>query len=458
MSIPKKPSLLVGAISPLDGRYREKVAEIGCYFSEEALMRYRLFVEIEYLIFLHASVKELKPISLKDQKTLKNLHSDFSQQTYNQIKKIESKSHHDVNAVVEYLSLHVSKKMRQDLAAMVHFGLTSEDINNLAYGLMVQDACNEVLIPQLKVCVKDLEKLAKTTVKMPLLALTHGQPATPTTLGKELQIFVQRINRQLSQLSTHRLMGKLGGATGSLAAHHLAFPQHAWQLFSKRFVHHLGLEHNPLTTQVESGDSLAELFHLLVRINNIFLDLSVDLWHYISRNLFFQQNNAKEVGSSVMPHKINPIHFENAEGNLELANQQLVFFANKLTRSRLQRDLSGSTVMRNLGVSLAHSLLGYKSVQEGLSRLMPNQKQLQEELNQHWSILTEAIQTILRKSGDQSAYDNIKKLSKGKMFDQNAYIELVNSLVLNKSDKELLLSLSPENYIGVIDKIMEKKK
>jgi adenylosuccinate lyase len=289
-----------------------------------------------------------------------------------------------------------------------------------------------------------------------MLSLTHGQPATTTSLGKELAVFHSRIERQVGFVKKHRLLAKFSGATGTLAAHKIAFPKESWVLFSEKFIKELGLINNPITTQVEPGDSIAELLHSFVRINNILTDMCVDIWLYISRNIFTQTNKPGEVGSSTMPHKINPISFENAEGNLELSNTNFVFLASKLSRSRLQRDLSGSTLFRNVGVAFGHSLLAYKNVVSGLERISPNKKQLSFELENEWGILSEAVQTVLRKSGDKRAYNKIKKLTRGVPLDRDGYLELVNGLGLSKKDRAVLLSLTPATYSGEIKKILKK--
>jgi len=288
-----------------------------------------------------------------------------------------------------------------------------------------------------------------------LLSLTHGQPATTTTLGKELAVFVSRVEREIALIKKMKLLAKLSGATGSYAAHKVAFPDLNWPLFSKRFIKKLGLEQSPISTQIEPGDSLAELLHSFVRINNIFSDFSLDMWLYISRNIFVQKNIVGEVGSSTMPHKINPIFFENAEGNLDIANNNFSFLASRITRSRLQRDLSGSTVFRNIGVGFAHSLISYKNLIKGVLRVSPNKAQMKKELDENWSILAEAIQTVLRKSGDASAYEKIKKLTRGKPLTKESYLRLVNSLDVAEKDRVALLELTPHTYLGEINKVLE---
>ena len=444
-------------ISPIDGRYKKNVSELETFFSEQALMRHRVMVEVEYLLALieHKSFQKTRSLSKKTLNSLKGLYVEFSATHFKQIKKIEKKTNHDVNAVVVFVSEKLKKIGRDDLVPFVHFGLTSEDINNISYSLMTQGAVKDVMIPSVKGVLKELKALSKKTKSLSLLSLTHGQPATTTTLGKELAIFVSRVEREIALVKKIKLLAKLSGATGSYAAHKVAFPDFNWPLFSKRFIKKLGLEQSPISTQIEPGDSLAELLHSFVRINNIFSDFSLDMWLYISRNIFVQKNIVGEVGSSTMPHKINPIFFENAEGNLDIANNNFSFLASRITRSRLQRDLSGSTVFRNIGVGFAHSLISYKNLIKGVLRVSPNKAQMKKELDENWSILAEAIQTVLRKSGDASAYDKIKKLTRGKPLTKESYLQLVNSLNVTEKDRLALLELTPHTYLGEINKVLE---
>tara|TARA_Y100001934_G_scaffold39779_1_gene47272 strand:+ start:174 stop:1523 length:1350 start_codon:yes stop_codon:yes gene_type:complete len=447
----------VSNISPIDGRYKKNVSELETFFSEQALMRHRVMVEVEYLLALveHRSFQKTRALSKKTLNSLKGLYVEFSADHFKQIKKIEKKTSHDVNAVVVFVSEKLKKLGRGDLVPFVHFGLTSEDINNISYSLMTQGAVEDVMIPSVKRVLKELKALSKKTKSLSLLSLTHGQPATTTTLGKELAVFVSRVEREIALIKKMKLLAKLSGATGSYAAHRVAFPDFNWPLFSKRFIKKLGLEQSPISTQIEPGDSLAELLHSFVRINNIFSDFSLDMWLYISRNIFVQKNIVGEVGSSTMPHKINPIFFENAEGNLDIANNNFSFLASRITKSRLQRDLSGSTVFRNIGVGFAHSLVSYKNLIKGVLRVSPNKTQMKKELDENWSILAEAIQTVLRKSGDASAYDKIKKLTRGKPLTKESYLQLVNSLDVAEKDRVALLELTPHTYLGEINKILE---
>ena len=447
----------MSSISPLDGRYKKETQELNEYFSEQALMRFRLYVEIKYLIFLSetASLKTRVSINTKDKKALADIYKNFDQREYNAIKRIESKTKHDVNAVVEYLSDKV-ENISEDLAPWIHFGLTSEDINNTAYSLMVKGAVEGPVFSSLSTLSSSLKKIIIKTKGFSMLSLTHGQPATTTTLGKELAVFHSRLERQMQQIKKVRLLAKFSGATGTFAAHKTAFPKENWISFSKKFIASLGLESNPITTQIEPNDALAELLHSFVRINNILTDMSVDMWLYIERNIFIQKNKVGEVGSSTMPHKINPIFFENAEGNLEIANTNLNFLSTRLCRSRLQRDLSGSTLFRNIGTAFGHSVLSYKNINRGLERVKPNKSQLEAELENNWSILAEAVQTILRKNGDKKAYQKIKKITRGQALNKEKYLELVEALDLNSEDRGVLVGLSPSTYLGEIEKILKK--
>jgi adenylosuccinate lyase len=448
----------MSAISPLDGRYKKVVSELDGFFSEQALMKARLEVEVKYLVALsrHRALKKDFGLRAADQKTLHSLYENFDQKEYNAVKRIEAKTKHDVNAVVGYLSQKLEKNGYSKWVPFVHFGLTSEDINSTAYSLLFQRSVNQSLLKSLGELSSLLSLLTSKTKDMPMLSLTHGQPATTTTLGKEMAVFHARLERQLDYIKKHRLLAKFSGATGTFAAHKIAFPKESWVVFSEKFIRDLGLKNNPITTQIEPNDSIAELLHAFVRTNNILTDMCVDIWLYISRNIFTQTNRSGEVGSSTMPHKINPISFENAEGNLELSNASFVFLASRLSRSRLQRDLSGSTLFRNVGVAFGHSLLAYKNIVVGLKRIHPNTKQLSLELENQWSVLAEAIQTVLRKSGDKDAYNKIKKLTRGVSLDRDGYLSLVNKLDLPEKDKQALLDLTPATYSGEIKRILKK--
>ena len=442
------------SISPLDGRYSKTVEELTEYFSEPALMYYRIKVEIEYLIALgdEKGIKELPAFSKTEQIKLRNIYKNFNSSAAQKVKDIEEITNHDVKAVEYYLQ----GRLKKSLHPWIHFALTSEDVNNLSYSLMWQDGLNQVYLPALKTVNKELKKLARKYKNVSMLALTHGQPATPTSLGKEFAVFAGRLQRQLQHIKSHRLLGKLSGATGTWAAHVTAYPNINWINFSKRFVKSLGLEPNLITTQIESNDSLAESYHNLIRVNTILLDFCCDIWLYISRGVFGQKTKSGEVGSSTMPHKVNPIQFENAEGNLGIANAYLSHLAQTLPVSRMQRDLSGSTIIRNQGVPLAHSLLACKNIVKGLDRLTVNRKKIREELDNHWEVLAEAIQTTLRKSGDRLPYERLKNLTRGQKITQEDIQAFVQSLDLPKKEKQTLLDLTPENYTGLAARIVEE--
>jgi adenylosuccinate lyase len=442
------------SISPLDGRYSKTVEELTEYFSEPALMYYRIKVEIEYLIALgdEKGIKELPAFSKTEQIKLRNIYKNFNSSAAQKVKDIEEITNHDVKAVEYYLQ----GRLKKSLHPWIHFALTSEDVNNLSYSLMWQDGLNQVYLPALKTVNKELKKLARKYKNVSMLALTHGQPATPTSLGKEFAVFAGRLQRQLQHIKSHRLLGKLSGATGTWAAHATSYPNINWISFSKRFVKSLGLEPNLITTQIESNDSLAESYHNLIRVNTILLDFCRDIWLYISRGVFGQKTKIGEVGSSTMPHKVNPIQFENAEGNLGIASAYLSHLAQTLPVSRMQRDLSGSTIIRNQGVPVAHSLLACKNIVKGLDRLTVNRKKIQEELDNHWEVLAEAIQTTLRKSGDRLPYERLKNLTRGQKITQEDIQAFVQSLDLPKKEKQTLLDLTPENYTGLAARIVEE--
>ncbi len=442
------------SISPLDGRYNKAVEELTEYFSEPALMYYRIKVEIEYLIALgdEKGIKELPAFSKTEQIKLRNIYKNFNSSAAQKVKDIEEITNHDVKAVEYYLQ----GRLKKSLHPWIHFALTSEDVNNLSYSLMWQDGLNQVYLPALKTVNKELKKLARKYKNVSMLALTHGQPATPTSLGKEFAVFAGRLQRQLQHIKSHRLLGKLSGATGTWAAHATSYPNINWISFSKRFVKSLGLEPNLITTQIESNDSLAESYHNLIRVNTILLDFCRDIWLYISRGVFGQKTKSGEVGSSTMPHKVNPIQFENAEGNLGIANAYLSHLAQTLPVSRMQRDLSGSTIIRNQGVPVAHSLLACKNIVKGIDRLTVNRKKIREELDNHWEVLAEAIQTTLRKSGDRLPYERLKNLTRGQKITQEDIQAFVQSLDLPKKEKQTLLDLTPENYTGLAARIVEE--
>jgi len=440
-------------ISPLDGRYANSIAELSKYFSESALMGYRLKVEIEYLIALsnEKSINDLPPFSKDEQERLRKIYQNFNLVGAEKVKEIEATTNHDVKAIEYY----IQGKVKKSLHPWIHFALTSEDVNNLSYSLMWQDGLKQVYQSSLQLVNKELKKLARKYKEASMLALTHGQPATPTTFGKELAVFCSRLDRQIGQIKSHILLGKFSGATGTWSAHVAAYPNVNWRRFASKFIKSLGLKPNLITTQIESHDSLAESFHQVVRINSILTDLCRDMWSYISRGILVQKKVAGEVGSSTMPHKINPIQFENAEGNLGIANGLLNHLATKLPISRIQRDLTDSTTLRNQGVALGHSYLALQNILKGLGRITINKVQMSAELNNHWEVLGEAIQTILRKSGKQDAYEQLKSLTQGQSINAESMYEFVSGLKISDEDKQTLFELTPELYTGLSSKLVD---
>ena len=443
----------LSALSPLDGRYGNSVKDLAPYFSEAALMRYRLYVEIEYLIALsyEKQIKDLPVFSKNEQARLRRTYQDFNSAGAKKIKDIETTTNHDVKAIEYY----IRGKIKKSLHPWIHFALTSEDVNNLAYSLMWQHGLKHIYLVKLQLVFKELRKMAKKHKAAPMLSFTHGQPATPTTFGKEMAVFCSRLNQQINQLKTHKLLGKFSGATGTWSAHLSAYPKVNWIRFSSRFIKALGLEPNLLTTQIESHDSNAESYQQVVRVNTILTDLCKDLWFYISRGIIGQKKVVGEVGSSTMPHKINPIQFENAEGNLGISNSLLNHLAVKLPISRMQRDLTDSTTLRNQGVALGHSYLAVQNIIKGLSRITINKLQMSAELNTHWEVVAEAVQTVLRKAGQQNAYEQLKTLTRGEAINAEIMAEFVSGLNIPDNDKETLLTLTPASYIGLAPKLVD---
>ena len=443
----------LSALSPLDGRYHENIGDLSLCFSEKALMKSRLIIEIEYLISLgnEKTIKELPVLSEKDQITLRNLYKNFSDSDAIKVKEIEKITNHDVKAIEYFLQEKVKKKLHH----WIHFALTSEDVNNLSYSLMWKNGLEKVYLPFLIKVNNKINKLSKKHKSNPMLSLTHGQPATPTTFGKELFVFHSRIKRQIKQIKDHELLGKFGGATGTWSAHLVAYPKTNWKSFARKFISTLGLKPNLITTQIEPHDSISESFHQIIRINSILIDLCQDMWFYISRGVLGQEQVSGEIGSSTMPHKINPIQFENAEGNLGISSCLFNHFTMKLPISRMQRDLSDSTVIRNQGVALGHSYLALKSLFVGLSRVRLNKKNTSRELNKHWEVIAEAIQTVLRKSNTLEAYEQLKDLTRGQEINQASIVNFIKKLQISEKDKKALLGLTPETYTGLAPKLVE---
>jgi len=444
----------LGALSPLDGRYSSSVKELNAYFSEAALMRYRIYVEVEYLIALshEKKISELPTLSKRQQARLRSSYQKFDLNSAQTVKQIEAETNHDVKAIEYYIQKHCKAKLHP----WIHFALTSEDVNNISYTLMWCHAIKQVYVPMLTDLQKDLKRMAKKYRSVPMLAMTHGQPATPTTFGKEIAVLYKRLDRQMMQIKKHSALGKLSGATGTWSAHISAYPKIDWVKFTSKFIKSLGLHPNTITTQIEPHDSMAESFHQVLRINSILKDLCQDLWLYVSRGILSQKKVAGEVGSSTMPHKINPIQFENAEGNLGLSNALLSHLAQKLPISRMQRDLTDSTVLRNQGVALGYSFLALKSISKGLSRITINKSKMKFELGEHWEVLAEAIQTILRKEGKVDAYEKLKNMTRGEKINESSITDFISSLKISDENRETLSNLRPESYVGKASDIIEK--
>ena len=447
------------SISPLDGRYSRSVEALTGYFSESALIKYRIKVEIEYLIHLsrQKEIKELDPISDKDLKRFQKLYNSFNIEDAKRVKAIEVATNHDVKAVEYFIREKLEKMNKKRLFPWIHFALTSEDVNNLSYSLMWQDGMRNIFLPEFHVVINKLNTIAKQFSTTAMLSLTHGQSATPTTFGKELSVFVHRLKRQYEQMKKQQLQGKFGGATGTWAAHYAAYPKMDWLNFSKKFISSLGLDPNLVTTQIEPHDSVVESYHSMIRVNNILIDLCRDVWSYVSRGILKQKRVPGEVGSSTMPHKINPIQFENAEGNLGLANSILSHLSNKLPISRMQRDLTDSTTLRNQGIAMGYSYLACKNILKGLKRITVNKPAMKKELNNHWEVLAEAIQTILRKSGSNNAYEQLKNMTQGETVTSDSIIDFVKLLRIPEEDKKRLSELTPEEYIGIAPKLVNLK-
>jgi len=443
----------LNAISPIDGRYRKKTESLSIYFSEESLIKYRLKVEIEYFIALcKIPIPELKSFNSKLFKNLRNIYINFSENDARKIKKIENKINHDVKAVEYYIKDKFNELDILKFNEFVHFGLTSQDINNTAIPLSLKEAITNIYLPDLNKIIKTLKKLVDKFTNVTILSRTHGQPASPTTMGKELNVFNQRLIIQRESLKKIPNSAKFSGSTGNFNAHKVAYPDIDWKKFAKNFVtKNLGLNYSFPTTQIEHYDSFASLCDNIKRINTILIDLNQDIWLYISLDYFKQKINSDEVGSSAMPHKVNPIDFENAEGNLGIANSILNFFSSKLPISRLQRDLSDSTVLRNIGVPIGHTIIAFNSIFNGLNKLVINKEKIKYDLEKNWVIVSEAIQTILRREGYNNPYETLKDLTRNhKIINKKNLHAFINKLNISEDLKIELKKISPYNYIGIL--------
>ncbi len=439
------------AISPVDGRYAEKTVPLRGIFSEYGLMRYRVLSEIRWLATLAAQpgVGEVANLSTAAREKLDRIADNFSIEEAQRVKAIEDTTNHDVKAVEYYLKERISSQPELNgIKEFVHFACTSEDINNLAHALMLKDAREKVLMPAIDKLINAIAGLALTYAEQPMLARTHGQPASPTTLGNEMAVFAQRLRRQRTQFAEVQILGKMNGAVGNWNAHYAAYPDVDWPGVARGFLAELGIEESPATTQIEPHDYIAEYFHVLARINTILIDFCRDIWGYISVGYFKQRTVAGEVGSSTMPHKVNPIDFENGEGNLGLANAILQHLSEKLPISRWQRDLTDSTVLRNLGVGAAHSLIAYQAIGKGIGKLEADAWRMGVDLDNNWEVLGEAIQTVMRRYGLPEPYEQLKRLTRGQKIGRDAIREFISGLDLPDAEKARLMAMTPGSYIG----------
>ncbi len=455
MFFEKKRFGIEEALCPLDGRNRHKLQSLIPYFSEFALDKFRMMVEFRYLQYL-SRYKLIRKILPRETVLINRLIDTFDERDYRKIRIIESKTNHDLKSVEEYIKEKLKKTSLKDVAEMVHFGLTSEDINNIAYALIIKESLAEVIVPEIEKIQKRLSALAKKNGDMPMLSRTHGQPAVPTTVGKEFLVYYKRMTQLINQLSQVKLSAKLTGNVGNLNVHSFIYPKINWLKFSEKFITSLKLEPDVITTQIEPYDSHLQLFGVLLRINTILLGLCQDMWTYLMLGYFKQKVIKSEVGSTALPHKVNPIYFEGAEGGLGIANSLFEFYIRKLSYSRLQRDLSDSTVRRSWGIAFSYSFLSYQSVFEGLQRIEPNKEMLVTDLNNHWEILSEAVQNYLRVKGYKNAYEKTKKLFRGKVMKKSDYKTVVETLKIDKKDREKLLGLTPEKYTGYAKELVNK--
>ncbi|WP_425883221.1 adenylosuccinate lyase [Parabacteroides sp. ASD2025] len=440
------------AISPVDGRYRNKAENLAAYFSEYALIKYRVQVEIEYFITLSEFLPQLRALAtVENKEALRKIYREFSVEDATRIKEIESVTNHDVKAVEYFIKEKFDLLSLQKYKEFIHFGLTSQDINNTSVPLSIKDALNEVYFPGLQEVIDMLKKYAEDWKDVPMLAKTHGQPASPTRLGKEVMVFVYRLEQQVKLLKATPVSAKFGGATGNFNAHHVAYPEYDWKAFGNKFVNEvLGLSREEWTTQISNYDNVAAVFDGMKRIDTILIDLCRDFWQYVSMEYFKQKIKAGEVGSSAMPHKVNPIDFENAEGNLGMANAILTHLATKLPISRLQRDLTDSTVLRNVGVPMAHIEIAFKSLTKGLGKLLLNEKALYRDLDNCWAVVAEGIQTVLRREGYPKPYEALKALTRTNEGITAASISnFIETLQVSDAVKAELKAITPHNYTGI---------
>lgn len=440
------------AISPVDGRYRNKAENLAAYFSEYALIKYRVQVEIEYFITLSEFLPQLRALATGENKeALRKIYREFSVEDATRIKEIESVTNHDVKAVEYFIKEKFDLLSLQEYKEFIHFGLTSQDINNTSVPLSIKDALNEVYFPGLQEVIDMLKKYTEDWADVPMLAKTHGQPASPTRLGKEVMVFVYRLEQQVKLLKVTPVSAKFGGATGNFNAHHVAFPEYDWKAFGNKFVNEvLGLSREEWTTQISNYDNMAAIFDGMKRIDTILIDLCRDFWQYVSMEYFKQKIKAGEVGSSAMPHKVNPIDFENAEGNLGMANAILTHLATKLPISRLQRDLTDSTVLRNVGVPMAHVEIAFKSLTKGLGKLLLNEKALYRDLDNCWAVVAEGIQTILRREGYPKPYEALKALTRtNEGITAESISNFIDTLQVSDAVKAELKAITPHNYTGI---------
>ena len=440
------------AISPVDGRYRNKAENLAAYFSEYALIKYRVQVEIEYFITLSEFLPQLHALAtVENKEALRKIYREFSVEDATRIKEIESVTNHDVKAVEYFIKEKFDLLSLQEYKEFIHFGLTSQDINNTSVPLSIKDALNEVYFPGLQEVIDMLKKYAEDWADVPMLAKTHGQPASPTRLGKEVMVFVYRLEQQVKLLKVTPVSAKFGGATGNFNAHHVAYPDYDWKAFGNKFVNEvLGLSREEWTTQISNYDNMAAIFDGMKRIDTILIDLCRDFWQYVSMEYFKQKIKAGEVGSSAMPHKVNPIDFENAEGNLGMANAILTHLATKLPISRLQRDLTDSTVLRNVGVPMAHIEIAFKSLTKGLGKLLLNEKALYRDLDNCWAVVAEGIQTILRREGYPKPYEALKALTRtNEGITAESISNFIDTLQVSDAVKAELKAITPHNYTGI---------